>query len=598
MRHVLKLAALIVLLAAVLNSRSVVGQDTNTLLDVLRQQDQMTTFVSLVDAAELGTMLSNPGGFTVFPPTNAAFEQLSEEALAEINENPNKRREVILYHIGQGRYGSGEIRSWGEGEIITALGNKIVTAPSATILLNHTASVVRSDVESSNGVIHFIDGVLDPNSLSTPEPPPPAPVPEDTSAPAPEGTPDPNNPEGVQPTGEASVEQEPTSGPPTPVPTATPIPTPTKPPWWVDPAEPSEDIVTEPNENPAFVDGGYIEYYNGILADKSFCKGMTFVVLHQFNGVTQVGADRRTNPYRGDSSCEQMHPLLCMNQDFRGAPSADYLEGWSGSVVEATVPIPGTRLRSQEIADNICKNTFGHQYRLAEFHDGNAGLNIGPISGWKFWAYGALDAGTRFWVRINDQAANPWDSIQHPDPIKLNTWVDQVLWYGGDPAFVGSGGHMMPSEGLQAVRDTCKGMTFVIGKQMHGLVQISADKITNPYRGDTDCDQRLPILCIRVDGHQPPANADGNNYSFGWSGGTVNTTYPQSGHSINTREKANNMCKSAFGSGWRVVEFHDGQFGTAGTDGWRLWAYGGLNTGRRFWAINNDQPANPWNPHQ
>ena len=57
-------------------------------------------------------------------------------------------------------------------------------------------------------------------------------------------------------------------------------------------------------------------------------------------------------------------------------------------------------------------------------------------------------------------------------------------------------------------------------------------------------------------------------------------------------------CKSAFGSGWRVVEFHDGQIGVEGSDGWRLWAYGGLPTGRRLWAINNDQPANPWNPHQ
>ena len=593
MRHVLKLAALIMFLAAIF-TQSALGQDNNSLLDVLRRENQLTTFVSLVEAAELDTMLSNPGGFTVFPPTNAAFERLPAEVLDEISNNPNKRREVILYHIGQGRYGTGEIRSWGVGEITTALGNKITTAPHANLRLNNSAYVIRGDVEASNGVVHFIDGVLDPNSIpaSTPTP---APVANNNGGESNQPS-APNQSSGS--TNPASTEGQQPSAPPTPIPTATPIPTPTKPPWWVDPAEPSEDVVAQPNDNPAFVDGGHIEYYNGVLADKSFCKGMTWVVLQQFNGVTRIGADRRTNPYRGDANCNQMHSLLCMNQDFRAAPSAEYLDGWSGSIVEATVPIPGTRLRSPEIADNICKNTFGHQYRMAEFHDGNAGVMVGELSGWDFWAYGGVEPGERFWVRINDQPANPWDSVQHPPAIVLNTWVEQILWPGDDIAFVGAGGHMMPEEGLRARRHTCLGMTFVVVRQLNGLVQVGADRKTNPYRGDTNCDQRLPVLCTRVDALPPPPTSDGMNYSYGWSGGSFNLTYPYSGHDINTREKANGVCKAAYGSGWRIADFHLGALGIQGSDGWRMWGYGGLNTGRRFWASINDQPANPWNPHE
>ena len=600
MRHVLKIAALILVFVASLNSAPAVGQDSNTLLDILRQQEQLSTFVGLVDAAELGTMLTNPGEFTVFPPTNAAFAGLSEEAFAEIRDNPNKRREVVLYHIGQGRFGSSDLLTSGESEIVTALGNKVTTARSGMSLrLNGSANVLRADLEASNGIIHFIDGVLNPNIQVTPEPPP-APAPDETGETSEDSNVEAAAGEQVA-EGEGVVEAtaEPTIPPtPTLVPTETPVPTPTKPPWWVDAAEPSEDVIIDANENPAFVDGGVIEYRIGVMADKSFCKGMTFVVLEQHSRVTRVGADRKTNPYRGDANCNELHSLLCINQDYRGAPGQQFLDGWSGSIVEATVPIPGTRLRSQEIADNICKNTFGHQYRMAEFHEGNAGALTGEYSGWDFWAYGALELGQRFWVRINDQAANPWDSVQHPDPIKLNTWVPQVLWLGGDNAFVGAGTHMMPDEGQRVVRTECMGMTMVINRQMNGLVQVGADRITNPYRGDTSCDKRLPVLCIRVDGYPPPPSSDGNNYSYGWSGGTLQETYPQSGHSINTREKANQVCTSSFGTGWRIVEFHDGALGVSGSDGWRLWGYGGLNTGRRFWTVINDQPANPWNPHQ
>ncbi len=586
MRSAFKVAVLIIVFGLIASSnRSVASQDNNSLSDILRQQDQMSTFVSLMESAELDTMLRNPGNFTIIAPTNAAFERLSAEQFAELQENANKRREVMLYHVVQGRYGSGEIRSWGEGEMVTALGNNVTTQGHATVTINHTAQMIRTDLEASNGVIHFLDAVLDPNSI--PVPATPAPPANNGGQPSAEG--------GAWPEGGAEGQPD---APPTAVPTPTIVPTATKPPWWVDPAEPSNDVVAQPNDNPAFIDGGYVEYNNGVMADSSFCKGMTWVVLNQYNGVVRIGADRKTNPYRGDAGCEQRHSMLCMKQDFRGAPGAEYLEGWSGAVVEATEPIPGTRLHSQDAADSICKNTFGHEYRMAEFHDGNAGVDVGEFSGWDFWAYGGLEPGHRFWVRINDQPANPWDSEQPMQPIALNTWVQQVLWSGGDPAFVGNGGHLMPQEALQAVRDKCMGTTFVVHRQQDGMVQVGADRITNPYRGDTNCDQRLPVLCIRVDGHRPPPNTNGYNYASGWSGGELQITFPFAGNAVNTREKMNQTCRSAFGSGWRPAEFHDGALGTSGTDGWKIWAFGGLNVGRRMWISVNDQPANPWNPHQ
>ena len=575
MQRFLQLFAVLCLSIMVVSAQFTTARGSGgSLNEVLRSQPQLSTFVELVDSAELSTMLSNPGNYTLLAPTNDAF---SAEMLATLRSDPNQLRQVLLYHIMQGRFGSGEIQSWGVGSMTTALGNQVATRAGQPLMINYHARVTQTDLESNNGVIHTIDAVLNPN------PQPSEPAPKATAAP-------PANGGNSTPKPPAT----PATPVPTAIPTATPIPTPTKPAWWVDPQESDGSYISAPNENPAFVDGGVQEYRYGVMADASFCKGMTWVVLQQTGNATRVGADRKTNPYRGDSGCNQRHSLLCLDQDFRGAPSASMYDSWANGGVQATVPIPGTRLHSLEAANGICKNTFGHTYRIAEFHDGNRNGLAGEDAGWSFWAYGNLNLGQRYWVRISDQPANPWNSVNPAPPITLNTWVTQVLWPGGDLAFTG-GGHQMPSEALRAVRDKCMGLTMVVHRQMEGMVQVGADRISNPYRGDTDCDMRLPVLCINVGGYPPPPTSSGNNYAAGWSGGEVRLSYPMSGHAINTREKATAACQT-FGTGWRMASFHDNALGMAGVHNWTMWSYGGLNVGRRFWVAINDKHANPWNP--
>lgn len=552
---------------------SAVRGSTGTLNDVLRGQPELSTFVELVDSAELGTMLSHPANYTLLAPTNRAFSTVSAEALNNLRNNPNQARQLLLYHILQSRHSSADIQSWGEnGSTMTALGRPIVTQSGPQIVFNYHARMVDADIQASNGVIHTLHQPLDLSRI----------------------------PGGG---GQASTAVQPQNGAesapavpmtPTTVPTPTPIPTPTKPPWWVDPQESEGRSISTPNENPAFVDGGVQDYRYSVMADASFCKGMTWVVLQQTGNATRIGADRKTNPYRGDANCNERHALLCLHRDYRGAPSAHMYDGWANGVVQATVPIPGTRLLSVDAADSICKNTFGHEYQMAEFHDGNQHGLATENAGWSFWARGNLNLGERYWVRINDQPANPWNSVNPAPPVTLNLWATQVRWPGGDLAFT-AGGHMMPNEAKRAIRDKCMGLTMVVHRQMDGMVQVGADRISNPYRGDTDCDQRLPILCIFVGGYPPPPNTNGNNYAAGWSGAEFKLSYPMSGHAISSREQAAGACQT-FGSGWRMASFHDGALGMPGVHSWTIWGYGGLNTGRRFWVAINDQHANPWNP--
>lgn len=149
--------------------------------------------------------------------------------------------------------------------------------------------------------------------------------------------------------------------------------------------------------------------------------GMTWTVLGQQNGYVQVGADAQTNAYAGDATVDQYLPLLCLLVDGRPAPggiSFDFYSGWSRGAVQATAAVRGAALTSQQQGDALCAEAFGAGWRLAEFHDGRYGADFSATGGWGYWAAGQLTPGTRFWVAIADQPANPWNSAGDvPPPV-------------------------------------------------------------------------------------------------------------------------------------------------------------------------------------
>ncbi len=578
MRNALRYLVLFSLIFTVVTVSQLAGAQVGTLAAVIEADGRLTTYRAAIDSAELTTMYNSSGPYTVFAPTDAAFAVLADDSLT----NPNTIRTTILHHTLQSAKNSGNLNI--EPSMTNALGKELhISNVDGVFTINNSARVIITDIEASNGILHILDVVLDPNYVHQAAPEP-APAPEQApAAPAqpPAAGEDPNA------TGDAGAEAPP-----------------------AEPAEPVEQkpqgmpesnlVLVEPGQNPAYKGEGRIAYWSGIQTDRSTCKGTTWVVMRQMDGVTFVGSDRQTNPYRGDTGCGTPLPLLCFVRDFSTPPTSirgfDYSDGWAGGRVRATVPVAGTTLQSEAAADQLCEATFGPGYRMAEFHDGGYGAQIGDISGWDFWAYGGLNNNQRYWVKIKDQPANFWNSARLYYAPEPDAWAEPVMQEGQNPAYV-HGEKVQPSLGFSAGRSECKGLTWTVLKQMDGMVQVGSDARTNPYSGDTSCNERLPVLCINVEGFSPPANSSGNNYSESWSGANVKQTYPFTGHDINTRDKANAKCVETFGEGWRIAEFHDGALGTAGTDGWKLWAYGGLTTDRRFWISINDQNANPWNPH-
>jgi uncharacterized surface protein with fasciclin (FAS1) repeats len=134
-----------------------------------------TTLVAAVKAAGLVDTLKGPGPFTVFAPTNAAFDKLPAGTVDTLlkPENQDQLKKVLTYHVVPGRItshklaamiqnggGKAELKTV-EGGTLTAMmdGNNIVLKDEK----GDTATVTQADVMQKNGVIHVIDTVLLPS---------------------------------------------------------------------------------------------------------------------------------------------------------------------------------------------------------------------------------------------------------------------------------------------------------------------------------------------------------------------------------------------------------------------------------------------------
>ena len=133
-----------------------------------------TTLVAAVKAAGLFETLQSTGPFTVFAPTNAAFDLLPKGTVETLvmPENKMKLTGILTYHVVAGRLGTKELDEWikkgnGAAELTTVAGSKLwVMKKSGTYWLKDEnggmAAITISNVYQSNGVIHVIDHVLLP----------------------------------------------------------------------------------------------------------------------------------------------------------------------------------------------------------------------------------------------------------------------------------------------------------------------------------------------------------------------------------------------------------------------------------------------------
>lgn len=133
-----------------------------------------TTLVAAVKAAGLVETLQGEGPFTVFAPTNSAFEMLPAGTVENLlkPENKEKLTSVLTYHVVAGNIGSEELMKWvkkgnGKTKLKTVQGGDLWLMNDGKYLWvqdarGGKAMITISDVRQKNGVIHVIDHVLMP----------------------------------------------------------------------------------------------------------------------------------------------------------------------------------------------------------------------------------------------------------------------------------------------------------------------------------------------------------------------------------------------------------------------------------------------------
>ena len=134
-----------------------------TIVEGAQGNSDFSTLVAAVVAAGLAETLSGEGPFTVFAPTNAAFEALPAGLLEKLLLPDNKETlvKILTYHVIPSKVLAADVA---DGEVTTVEGSTFEISTMGGVKVN-TANVTATDVPASNGVIHVIDAVLVPPTV-------------------------------------------------------------------------------------------------------------------------------------------------------------------------------------------------------------------------------------------------------------------------------------------------------------------------------------------------------------------------------------------------------------------------------------------------
>lgn len=143
------------------------------IVDNAANAENVSTLVAAVKAADLVDTLKSEGPFTVFGPTNDAFDKLPEGTLDTLlmPENKAMLAGILTYHVVPGTYTSADLRVMAQkGEMLTSVQGEMLKPVLENNMIyiqdakGGKSKVETSDVISSNGVTHVVDSVLMPQS--------------------------------------------------------------------------------------------------------------------------------------------------------------------------------------------------------------------------------------------------------------------------------------------------------------------------------------------------------------------------------------------------------------------------------------------------
>ena len=138
-------------------------RDAN-IIDQARDLGNFETLLTALDNTGLTTTIKYKGDFTVFAPTDAAFNALPDGLLSSLSTE--ELAQILQYHVLSGEVFAGDLQPQQSPESLT--GEPLfISSENGTVNINSNADVATADVDVSNGVIHAVDNVLLPDAFGT-----------------------------------------------------------------------------------------------------------------------------------------------------------------------------------------------------------------------------------------------------------------------------------------------------------------------------------------------------------------------------------------------------------------------------------------------
>jgi len=138
------------------------AKELKDIVDTAVGAETFKTLVAAVQAADLVEVLKGKGPFTVFAPNDKAFAKLGDEAIADLLKPENKKKlvAILTYHVVPGKVMAKDVG--GIEKAKTVQGQNIKIAVKDEKVHINDATVLATDIEATNGVIHVIDSVILP----------------------------------------------------------------------------------------------------------------------------------------------------------------------------------------------------------------------------------------------------------------------------------------------------------------------------------------------------------------------------------------------------------------------------------------------------
>jgi uncharacterized surface protein with fasciclin (FAS1) repeats len=160
MKKLIALSAVTALAACLAVTAGARTREDKNIVQTAVAAGQFKTLTKLLTRARLVRALQQPGPYTVFAPTDAAFKKVPQRTLNMLLRNKAKLKAVLLYHVVSGKVTAADVVKLSSAKTLN--GKSVRIRVSGMNVFVNRAKVTKPDVMASNGVIHVINRVLIP----------------------------------------------------------------------------------------------------------------------------------------------------------------------------------------------------------------------------------------------------------------------------------------------------------------------------------------------------------------------------------------------------------------------------------------------------